>query len=62
MENTSGFYKKVSDIEWWYAPNFVYNKNYKLEIEGNRESIDGWEWHDKAPQEYLEWLDKQKNR
>ena len=62
MEETSGFYKKVSDIEWWYAPNFVYHKNYKLERDGNRESIDGWEWHDKAPQEYLEWLDKQKNR
>ena len=59
MENTSGFYKKISDAEWWFAPNSVNNKDYKLDRNGNRENIDGWEWHDVAPQEYLEWLEKQ---
>jgi hypothetical protein len=54
--DTSGFYKKVSDKEWWFAPNFVYHKNYTLERDGNRESVDGWEWHDKAPMDYLIYL------
>jgi hypothetical protein len=55
----SGFYKKISDNEWWFAPNFVYSKNYTLERDGNRDSIDGWEWHDEPPVEYLTWLSKQ---
>jgi hypothetical protein len=55
----SGFYKKISDNEWWFAPNFVYSKNYTLERDGNRESVDGWEWHDEPPQEYVEWLSEQ---
>lgn len=53
--DTSGFYKKVSNEEWWFAPNFVYHKDYTLERDGNRESTDGWEWFDSAPQEYLDW-------
>jgi hypothetical protein len=55
MEDTSGFYKKVSDTEWYFAPNFVYSKDYTLERDGNRESIDGWNWHEQAPQEYIIW-------
>jgi hypothetical protein len=55
MKDTSGFYKKTTEGEWWYAPNFVYHKDYTLEKDGNREPIDGWEWHDNAPQEYLLW-------
>ena len=60
--DTSGFYKKVSDSEWWFAPNFVYHKDYTLEREGNREPIDGWEWHDKAPIEYIEWENNEINK
>jgi hypothetical protein len=59
--DTSGFYKKVSDNEWWFAPNFVYHKNYKLNREGNRESVDGWEWHDESPNEYKLWEYEQQN-
>lgn len=62
MEDTSGFYKKVSDSEWWFAPNFVYHKDYTLQRDGNRESIDGWEWFDEAPQEYLLWVSMQENQ
>jgi len=58
MEDTSGFYKQT-ETEWWYAPNFVYHRTYTLERTGNRESIDGWQWHDTAPQEYLDWLETQ---
>jgi hypothetical protein len=51
MEDTSGFYKKT-DEGWLYAPNFVYSKSYILERNGNRESIDGWEWYDEQPLEF----------
>jgi hypothetical protein len=61
MENTSGFYKKVSDTEWWFAPNFVYSKDYELTREGNKESIDGWVWYDEGPEEYFSWLENQEN-
>lgn len=50
-----GFYKKYEDGYWVYAPNFVCSKNYTLEKDGNRESTDGWEWFDEAPNEYLIW-------
>lgn len=50
---TSGFYKKISDEEWWFAPNFVYHKDYELLRDGNREPVDGWQWYDDAPEEYL---------
>ena len=53
MEDTSGFYKKVSDNEWWVGLHFVYARDYTLERDGNRKSIDGWEWHDTAPLEYI---------
>jgi hypothetical protein len=55
MEDTSGFYKKYEDGDWIYAPNFVYSKDYTLERDGNREPIDGWNWYDEAPQEYIIW-------
>jgi hypothetical protein len=55
MEYTSVFYKKYEDGDWIYAPNFVYSKDYTLERDGNREPIDGWNWYDEAPQEYIIW-------
>lgn len=57
--DTSGFYKKDIDGVWYFAPNFVYNKDYELEKDGNREAVDGWEWYDIAPTEYLQWIDSQ---
>ena len=62
MENTSGFYKETVE-QWFYAPNFVYAPTYTLERDGNREPIDGWEWHDTAPPAYIIWelLQKQAN-
>jgi len=59
--DTSGFYKQPQNGEWIYAPNFVYHKTYILERTGNREAIDGWQWYDEAPQEYLLWLEEQEN-
>lgn len=62
MEDTSGFYKETEE-QWFYAPNFVYAPTYSLERDGNREPIDGWEWHDEAPQAYIIWqlLQQQNN-
>lgn len=56
---TSGFYKKEADNFWFFAPNFVYNKDYELERDGNRDAVDGWQWYDTAPEEYLAWLELQ---
>jgi len=54
MEDTSGFYKQTEE-GWFYAPNFVYAKDYSLERNGNKESVDGWNWFDEAPVEYIIW-------
>jgi hypothetical protein len=58
--DTSGFYKKTDSGEWLYAPNFVYSKDYTLERTGNRESIDGWEWHEDEPIDYTIWVNSGK--
>jgi hypothetical protein len=56
MKHTSGFYKFVKEEDsWWFAPNFVYNKDYTLERDGNRVAVDGWQWYDEAPLEYIIW-------
>ena len=55
-----GFYKFDGE-NWYYAPNFVYAKDYILEKDGNREEIDGWKWYDTPPQEYLIWKFNKEN-
>lgn len=58
MENTSGFYKKEDGV-WIYAPNFVYGLNLEL-LRENKDTytypIEGWNWFDNAPQEYLDQI------
>ena len=56
--DTSGFYKQTAD-GWFFAPNAVHAPTYTLERNGNREPIDGWVWYEKAPIEYLIWLNLQ---
>lgn len=46
------FYKKIG--EEWFEANIVSNSNYTLD-ESNKQSIDGWEWHDTPPTAYTEW-------
>jgi len=47
---SAGFYKKKTDTELQYAPNFVKNKNYTLTKNDKELSvmaeIDGWKWFD----------------
>jgi hypothetical protein len=45
----------------YYAPNAVHARDYSLEKDGNRESIDGWQWYEKAPAEYIIWEYEQNN-
>jgi hypothetical protein len=50
------FYKKDENTEEWYVGNEVhFPDGTKINAE-NKKEIDGWQWHDEAPQEYLEWL------
>ena len=56
-----GFYKFDGE-NWYYAPHFVYAKDYVLEKDGNREERDGWKWYDTPPQEYLIWKFNNENQ
>jgi len=56
--DTSGFYKYENGGAWYFAPNFVYSKDYSLERDGNRESIDGWQWFDEEPTDYTIWYNE----
>jgi hypothetical protein len=54
MKDTSGFYKQA-DEGWFYAPHFVAAPTYTLERDGNRKPIDGWQWYEEAPKDYIIW-------
>lgn len=54
-----GFYKEENG-EWFYAPNFVINQSYELFIELKDTytyPIDGWNYYDEAPQEYINYIE-----
>jgi len=58
----AGHYKIHADGTWTYAAEdkVVINKSYFLCWETHQDAsypIDGWSWHDTAPQEYLDWLE-----
>jgi len=52
METTAGFYKQNEDLNWEYAPNFVYAANYTL-LKEEKDTyiypVDGWNWYDEQP-------------
>jgi len=54
----SGFYRKVEDESWMYAPHFVYAPDFEL-LRDLKDTYDypvgGWSWYDQAPQEYITW-------
>ena len=53
------FYKINTETEEWYEVNEVhFPDGTKLNAE-NKQSKDGWQWYDEAPQEYLDWLSEQ---
>jgi len=52
METTAGFYKLNEELDWEYAPNFVYAPTYTLlkELKDTYDyPVDGWTWYDEAP-------------
>jgi hypothetical protein len=52
MEDTSGFYRQNEELNWEYAPNFVYGPNYTL-IKELKDTytypVEGWSWYDEQP-------------
>jgi hypothetical protein len=51
-----GFYKETED-GWFYAPNYVYSKDYELLKDKKDEyifPIDGWYWYDSEPDRFIE--------
>lgn len=64
MDTTAGFYKQ-DGTEWFYAPNFVYNKTFELLKESKDQynyPVDGWTWYDEAPQGFIDWKTEQENQ
>lgn len=62
--DTSGFYKQVN-ADWFHAkfevvaPNYTLSRKSHEEI-GAAENKEGWIWYDEAPQEYIDWVESQK--
>lgn len=52
------FYKKEIDGNWSKGSKVIL-PNGEILTEENKKSVDGWEWHDTAPQEYIDYLEKQ---
>jgi hypothetical protein len=57
-----GHYKKQDNGAWIYADayNIIINKDYVLSWETHQDAsypIDGWTWHESAPQEYVDWIE-----
>jgi hypothetical protein len=51
------FYKKENNN--WYTGKKIHLPSGEVLTEDNKIKVDGWEWHDEPPQEYIEWLNKQ---
>jgi len=50
------FYKRNNNSEW-YIGEIVNLPNGEKLTKDNKQSLNGWEWHDTPPQEYLEWIE-----
>lgn len=50
-------YYKKDEKGNWHKGKIIYLPSGEILNEDNKNSLDGWEWHDEAPQEYLEWLE-----
>lgn len=57
------FYKKIEKGDWIKAPKvYLPNENKTVLSEDNKQSLNGFEWYDEDPQEYLDWEEEQKNK
>lgn len=53
------FYKFNKESNEWYAGNEVhFPDGIKITLE-NKQSKDGWQWHDEPPQEFINWQNEQ---
>jgi hypothetical protein len=55
------FYKFNTETNEWYFGNEVHFPDGTKLTADNKETKDGWEWHDEPPQEYLETHNTQIN-
>jgi hypothetical protein len=51
------FYKKYGK-QWWSAQVIALPSGEIISPE-NKKNIDGWEWHDEPPKEYVEWTNNE---
>lgn len=58
INNKNMFYKKDNNGNWFKGSK-VHLPNGVILTEENKQSIDGWEWYDTAPQEYIDYLEEQ---
>jgi len=52
MDTTEGFYKQNEDLNWEYAPNFVFAPEFTLEKELKdtyNYPVGGWNWYNESP-------------
>lgn len=54
------YYKKDDNGKWWGATNVHLPSGDVLTPE-NKLNLDGWEWLDNPPEDYLEYIENQKN-
>jgi len=54
------FYK--FDRQQWWSAQVIALPSGEIISPENRKNLDGWEWHDQAPQEYLDWLATQEEQ
>lgn len=45
----------------WMSCSVVKLPTGEILNEENKISLDGWEWHDEPPQEYIDWQESQIN-
>lgn len=53
------WYKFNIETNEWYFGNEVYFPNGVILKDNKEETIDGWNWYEQAPQEYIDWTNEQ---
>lgn len=55
-------YYKIEENEQWLTAKAVLLPDGTLLSKTNKTELDGWEWHETPPQEYLDWKEEQENK
>lgn len=52
-------YYKIEENGQWLTAKTVHLPDGTLLRKSNKTELDGWEWHDTPPTDYLVWLESQ---